>query len=69
MPKFLVWLVGPMINKALTRKMVARNVGVPFLADNSRSVQDLGMEYRPLSETVGEFFQHLADAGRVTPRS
>jgi nucleoside-diphosphate-sugar epimerase len=67
LPKFMVWLVGPMINPGLTRTMVSRNVGIPFLADNSKSRSALGVTYRPLTETLTEHFQQLIDAGRVKP--
>ena len=68
LPKFLVWLVGPMLNPGLTRKMVSRNVGIAFLADHSKSVRELGVSYRSLEETMIEFFQHLVDNGRVKPK-
>jgi nucleoside-diphosphate-sugar epimerase len=61
MPKWLVWLVGPMINKAMTRKMIARNMGLPWRADNSKSIRELGISYRSLDETVVDFFQQLID--------
>jgi len=60
-PKWLIWLFGPMINKTLTRKYVARNIGHPWRADNSKSRQSLGVTYRPLEETMNETFQQLAD--------
>lgn len=62
MPKFLIWLVGPMINKLLTRKYISRNIGYPFIADNSKSIKELGMKYRPLAESMNEMFQQLIDA-------
>ncbi|MDG2043084.1 MAG: NAD-dependent epimerase/dehydratase family protein [Maricaulis sp.] len=64
-PKFLIWLFGPMINAALTRTVVSRNVGVDFKADNSKSVRELGMEYRPMETTLVEHFQDLVDSGRI----
>jgi dihydroflavonol-4-reductase len=69
LPKFLVWLVGPMLNPGLTRKTVSRNVGIDFIADHSKSVRELGVSYRPLEETMIDFFQHLVENGRVKPRS
>jgi dihydroflavonol-4-reductase len=61
LPKWLVWLAGPMINPAMTRKVVSRNVGLPFRADGSRAVRELGVSYRPLEETVVDFFQQMVD--------
>ena len=69
LPKFMVWLIGPMINPALTRKMVTHNIGIPFIADNAKSRNALGIEYRPLAETVIGHFQQLIDAGRVTAKT
>ena len=62
-PKWLVWLLGPMVNKALTRKVVSRNVGLPWRGDNGKGVRELGLTYRPLEETVIEFFERLIEAG------
>mgnify|MGYP000589715377 CR=1 FL=1 len=62
MPKWLIWLVGPTINKAVTRKYISRNVGLPFKADNSKSIEELGIKYRPLEESMNDMFQQLIDA-------
>lgn len=65
MPKWLVWLVGPIVNKAMTRKMVSLNVNLPLKADNGKSVRDLGMQYRPLKESMTDFFQQMIDSGFI----
>lgn len=62
MPKWLIWLVGPSINKAITRKFVSRNMGLPFIADNSKSRKELNINYRPLEESMSEMFQQLIDS-------
>lgn len=62
-PKWLVWLMGPMINKAMTRKAVSLNVNVPWKADNRKSIRELGIAYRPLKTSLEEMFQQLIDAG------
>lgn len=62
-PKFMVWLVGPLLDSSLTRTMISRNVGHPFLADHSKSVKKLGVNYRPMEESMVEFFQQLIDSG------
>jgi len=64
-PKWLLWLVGPLVNPALTRRFVSRNMGLPWKADNRKSVRELGMSYRPLQTTIVEHFQQLVDAGLV----
>lgn len=67
-PRWLVWLVGPLVDKTMTRRMVARNVGHPFRADNSKSVQELGLSYRPFRESLTDFFQQIIDAGLIRSR-
>jgi nucleoside-diphosphate-sugar epimerase len=68
LPKWLLWLVGPLANKLLTRKVVSRNIGLPWRADNSKGIRELGLSYRPLEQTVLEFFQQLIDSGALTPK-
>ncbi len=63
MSKWLVWLVAPMVNKDMTRKMVSRSIGHPWIADNAKSKEALGITYRPLQESMTEFFQQLIDSG------
>lgn len=65
MPKWLVWLVAPMVNKAMTRKIVSLNVNLPWIGDNSKSVQELGMQYRSMKESMNDFFQQMIDSGLV----
>lgn len=60
-PKALVWLIAPLIG--LNRKVVASNVNHPWKADNSKSVRELGLTYRPLKETMEEMFQYMIDTG------
>ena len=65
LPKLLVWLLGPLTNKTITRKYVSRNVGYSWKADNSKSTSELGIQYRPLSNTMNEFFQQLIDSKQI----
>ena len=64
LPKWLIWLVAPMVAPGITRRLVSRNFGYPWRGDNSRSVGELGMQYRPLAETMNDFFQQMVDNGR-----
>ena len=63
MSKWLVWLVGPMVNKSMTRKIVSLNVNVSWKADNSKSIKELGVKYRPLAESMNDMFQQLVESG------
>jgi dihydroflavonol-4-reductase len=60
-PKWFVWLVGPAVG--LTRRSVAGNVDIPFKLDNSKSLQELGLTYRPLRETMEDMLQYMIDEG------
>ncbi|PLX04961.1 MAG: diaminohydroxyphosphoribosylaminopyrimidine deaminase [Marinilabiliales bacterium] len=61
LPKWLVMLVGPMTNKAFSRKMIKNNVNVEWKADNSKIRNELGITFRSLDETMEDSFQQLVD--------
>lgn len=61
LPKWLVWLVGPM--NGLSRTFVARNVNIAWHADNSKAKRELGLSYRPLRESLQDMFQQMIEAG------
>ena len=63
LPKLLVWLIAPLVG--LKRKMISRNVGYKWQVDNSKGKRELGLSYRPMEQTVIEFFQQMIDTGRV----
>ncbi|MBI1307042.1 MAG: NAD-dependent epimerase/dehydratase family protein [Bacteroidetes bacterium] len=62
-PKWLLMMVGPMVNKVITRRFVKNNVNREWKADNSKSKRELGMKYRPLEETLHDSFHALIDGG------
>lgn len=66
LPKFLVWLAGP--SQGMPRKMVAKNIGYPWKVDNSKGVKELGMNYRPMKETINDFFEHLIEEGVINKK-
>lgn len=68
LPKWLVMLVGPLINKSLSRKFIRGNVDVPWKADNSKSKKSLGVTYRPLQDTMIDSFQVLIDTQMVSKK-
>jgi hypothetical protein len=43
------------------RKMIANNVGYFFKVNNSKSIKELGIKYRPLEESIVDFFQQMID--------
>ncbi|CAI8847693.1 MULTISPECIES: NAD-dependent epimerase/dehydratase family protein [Pseudomonas] len=68
LPKWLVWTVGPLMNKGLTRKMISLNVDLPWRADNRRSREILGVSYRPMQDSMNDFFAQLIESGRIKAR-
>ena len=65
LPKFLVWLVGPLLDKSITRRIVSRSFNHPWRADNSKSMEALGIEYRPLEDAIVQMFQMMIDTRAV----
>lgn len=65
LPKWLVWLAGPIFNRALTRRYVTLNIGLPWRSDNSKSRVELGVDYRPMEESMNDFFQQMIDSGQL----
>jgi len=61
LPKWLLFLIGPLVNKAITRQFVKNNINVKWKADNSKSKKELGVTYRPLEETLFDSFDVLIE--------
>ena len=65
-PKWLMWIIGPIVTKGeFTRKIISRSIGIPFAVDNSKSIRELSLNYRPEEETVVEMFQQMIEVGRI----
>ena len=58
-PKLLVWLIAPAAG--FKRKMIWLNVGYPWKVDHAKSINALGMTYRPIELSMVEFFQQMVD--------
>lgn len=61
LPKWLLVLVGPMVNKMFSRKFMRNNVNIEWKADNSKIKKELGITFRPMEVTMNESFQVLID--------
>ena len=61
-PKWLIWLLGPFLNKALTRKYISNNLNHTFKASNQKIKKELTMDFRPMKETLNDTFQSLIDS-------
>ena len=44
-PKWLIWLIGPIIDKSISRQMISNNMGHPWLANNSKSINKTCIKY------------------------
>lgn len=65
MPRWVVWLIGPLVSRSVTRHMVVRSMGHPWRVDNAKSMRTLGMVYRPVPTAVQKMFQQMVDTGQV----
>ncbi|KPA23633.1 short chain dehydrogenase [Shimia sp. SK013] len=61
MPKWLVWLAGP--SQGISRKFVAGNVNVVWRADNSKGKAALGVQYRPMQESMEDMMAKMIEDG------
>jgi nucleoside-diphosphate-sugar epimerase len=68
LPKWVAWLFGPIADRSISRRVIARNVGLPFRADNTKSRKELGIAYRPLEDSVLGMFEQIVEHGLVRPR-
>lgn len=59
--KLVLLLIGPMINKNVTRRFVRNNINIPWKADNSKIKKELNISFRPMRQTMEEAFQVLID--------
>ncbi|KAJ0104057.1 hypothetical protein J7T55_006983 [Diaporthe amygdali] len=54
LPTPLVRIVGPLFG--LSQKWISGNLGVKFAVDNTRSISELGLNYRSLEETLNDHY-------------
>jgi hypothetical protein len=52
----------------LTRRYIAENVDVPLNIDNAKGKIELGMEYRPLQETMEDMMEQIIEGGGIQKR-
>lgn len=58
-PKFVFWLVAPFFG--LSREFVTKNVGYNIIFDNSYTIHDLDMSFRPVDHAIAEHFQQMVE--------
>jgi nucleoside-diphosphate-sugar epimerase len=59
LPKWLLTLVGPLVDKRFSRRFIRNNVNVTWRADNTKIKTDLGIQFRPMRETMEDAFEVL----------
>lgn len=57
-PKFMVYLIGWAFG--LSSKYIARNVDYPLVFDNTKSRRQLGLHYRPMTDTIVDMVRQMA---------
>lgn len=67
LPKWLLMIIGPMVNKVVTRRWVRNNINMHWKAKNDKSKKELEITYRPLQETMCDGFEQLIESG-VLPK-
>jgi dihydroflavonol-4-reductase len=65
LPKWLVWLIAPLMDKTLTRKWISLNVNLPWRGDNQKSIRELKISYRSLALSMNDFFQQAIESGLI----
>ena len=68
LPKWLLWLVGPIVNKTFSRKMISLNMGHKWRANNGKSIEKLGMTYSSLKPSTEKMFQQMIDEGQIAKK-
>lgn len=63
LPKFLVVLFGPL--QGFSRRFIRSNWGFRSRFDNQRTIDELGIEFRPWQESVVDLAEQLVRDGKV----
>ncbi|MCP3929896.1 MAG: aldehyde reductase [Bacteroidetes bacterium] len=64
LPKVLLYIFGPL--QGFSWKYLNRNHGIPMHFDNSYTIKDLGMEFRPIKESLYDQMEQLIASGLVS---
>jgi len=64
-PKWLMYLAGPL--QGFSWRYVHRSVGVELRIDNSKSRRALGLEYRPLDQTLIDCIDQMEKLQMIAP--
>ncbi|KAH7222655.1 uncharacterized protein BKA55DRAFT_584793 [Fusarium redolens] len=51
----MVYAAGPFIG--VSKKWSSANLSTPFKVDNTRSIRELGLKYRPIEESFQAYYE------------
>lgn len=68
LPKWLLLIIGPWLDKTFSRKMIRNNVNIPFRASNQKVREELGLNFRPMRESLEDSFQYMIETGMIEYR-
>ena len=63
LPNWMVMTFGPLFG--LDKRMMRTHLGIHFQLDNSRSINELGVVYRPLEETLADHYRSWLEQRRT----
>ncbi|WP_282699980.1 NAD-dependent epimerase/dehydratase family protein [Streptomyces sp. CC219B] len=63
LPHWPVRMLGPAFG--LTQDYISRHLGIRFRVDNSRSMRELGLTYRPIEETILDHYEAWRHRRRI----
>lgn len=58
MPNLLFRVAAPLVG--VSQRWITANIGIEIAADNARSIEELGMEYRPVTEMLLDHYRSWA---------
>lgn len=65
LPKILLWALAPYIG--MTRTYIKEELGYEVNFDNSKSKNELGIDYYPMEKTMQDMYQQLLDEKIISP--
>lgn len=68
LPKWLLMIIGPVVNKLFTRQFIRNNINVEWKADNSKIKNELKIKFLPLKTSMEDAFQVLVDEKILLPK-
>ncbi|HKK77450.1 MAG TPA: NAD-dependent epimerase/dehydratase family protein [Saprospiraceae bacterium] len=65
LPKWLLMLIGPMVDDRFSRRFIRDNVNRTWRADNSKIKEELDIQFRPMQETMEASFGVLVEQDMI----